>query len=68
MNSDMVKPEKFGHLHIVYHFTVPLKVHAFFLFQKSLSNLNCGQYGLIYIVYLESIDQFLSKAHMGKSD
>ena len=26
MNSDMVKPEKFGHLHLVYHFTVPLSV------------------------------------------
>ena len=26
MNSDMVRPEKFGHLHLVYHFTVPLKV------------------------------------------
>ena len=25
MNSDMVKPEKFGHLRLVYHFTVPLK-------------------------------------------
>ena len=24
MNSDMVKPEKFGHLDLVYHFTVPL--------------------------------------------
>ena len=24
MNSDMVKPEKLGHLHLVYHFTVPL--------------------------------------------
>ena len=24
MNSNMVKPEKFGHLHLVYHFTVPL--------------------------------------------
>ena len=22
----MVKPEKFGHLHLVYHFTVPLRV------------------------------------------
>ena len=28
MNSDMVKPEKFGHLHLVYHFTVPLNVFA----------------------------------------
>ena len=25
MNSDIVKSEKFGHLHLVYHFTVPLK-------------------------------------------
>ena len=24
MNSNMVKPEKFGHLHLVYYFTVPL--------------------------------------------
>ena len=24
MNSDMVKHEKFGHLQLVYHFTVPL--------------------------------------------
>ena len=33
MNSDMVKPEKFGHLHLVYHFTVPL---------RTLSN-NCDE-------------------------
>ena len=25
MNSDMVKPEKLGHLHLVCHFTVPLR-------------------------------------------
>ena len=25
MNPGMVKPEKFGHLHLNYHFTVPLK-------------------------------------------
>ena len=24
MNSNMVTPEKFDHLHLVYHFTVPL--------------------------------------------
>ena len=24
MNSNMVKPEKFGHLHLVYHIAVPL--------------------------------------------
>ena len=26
MNSNMVKPEKFGHFYLVYHFTVPLRV------------------------------------------
>ena len=30
MNSDMVKPEKFGHLHLVYHFTVPSRGHENF--------------------------------------
>ena len=25
----MVKPEKFGHLHLVYHFTVPLSKYVF---------------------------------------
>ena len=27
MNSDMVKPKIFGHLHLVYHFTIPLSDH-----------------------------------------
>ena len=40
----------------------------FFLFQNYLSNLNHRQYALTYIVHLESIDQFLSKAHIGNSD
>ena len=44
------------------------KVHAFFLFQKSLRNLNHGQYGLTYIAHLGNTDQFLSKAHIGNSD
>ena len=30
MNSDMVKPEKFAHLHLVYHFTVPWNVGDLF--------------------------------------
>ena len=25
MNSDMVQPEKFGYLHLAYHFTAPLR-------------------------------------------
>ena len=45
-----------------------LKVHAIFLFQKSLRNLNHRQYGLIYAIHLENIDQFLSKAHIANSD
>ena len=29
MNSNMVKPENFDHLHLVYHFTVPLKTFKY---------------------------------------
>ena len=29
MNSDMVKPEKLGHLHLVYDFTVPLNPECY---------------------------------------
>ena len=28
MNSNIVKPEKFGILHLVYHFTIPLNTSA----------------------------------------
>ena len=38
MNSDMVKPEKFGHLHLVYHFTVPSKTHYFKDFSRTNYN------------------------------
>ena len=31
MNSDMVKPEKFGHFHLVYHFTLPLNRYEYFI-------------------------------------
>ena len=45
MNSNIVKPEKFGHLHLVYHFTVPLNKYfvlilTFTLIQIWASNLN----------------------------
>ena len=30
----MVKPEKFGHVHLVYQFTVTLKLHNSNLFQN----------------------------------
>ena len=39
----------------------------FFPFEKSLRNLNHGQYGLIYILHLGNTDQFLSKAHITNS-
>ena len=40
----------------------------FFLFQKSLRNLNHRQYGLTYIIHLENIDQLLSKTHIANSN
>ena len=39
MNSNMVKPEKFGHLHLVYHFTIPLR----FLKVYPINNLLLAQ-------------------------
>ena len=52
MNSDMVKSEKFGHFHLVYHFTVPIKHRVckkvlFFDLQN----------------YLETTDSSLNKKH-----
>ena len=44
-----------------------IKGSCFFFCFKSL-NFNHRQYGLIYIVHLENIDQFLSKAHIANSD
>ena len=35
MNSNMVKPEKFGHLQLVYHFIVPI-----IFFKKTLDKKN----------------------------
>ena len=42
MNSNIIQPEKFDHLHLVYHFTVPLnyglglkKVHKVNKFNKN---------------------------------
>ena len=32
----MAKPEKFDHLHLVYHFTVPLKINKIILFTKQV--------------------------------
>ena len=36
----MVKPEKFGHLHLVYHFTVPLKGYTSYALKSTISDLN----------------------------
>ena len=37
MNSNMVKPGKFGHLQLVYHFTVPLKLLKNTNYRKKIS-------------------------------
>ena len=34
----MVKPKKFGHLHLVYHFKVPFKTHYFKDFSRTTYN------------------------------
>ena len=36
MKSNMVKPEQFDHLHLLYHLTAPLKI-LFFIWQQELS-------------------------------
>ena len=36
MNSNMVKHEKFGHLHLVYHFTVPLSKKNSFSMRQTI--------------------------------
>ena len=40
MNSNMVKPEKFDQLHLVYHFTVPLKQLLKKTFEPTKENLS----------------------------
>ena len=39
MNSNMVKPEKFDHLHLVYHITVPLNIKDVIFQQLQENNL-----------------------------
>ena len=42
----MVKPEKFGHLHLVYHFTVPLMLsmeYDRYIFLKYLVTMDFDQ-------------------------
>ena len=52
MNSNMVKREKSGHLHLVYHFTIPLMKAAFFwktmLVAIYAKILHCGFIPTIY--------------------
>ena len=39
MNWNMVEPEKFDYLHLVYHFTVPLNSWLILLFTLPASHL-----------------------------
>ena len=43
--KNMVKPEKFGNLHLVYHFTIPLRC----------SNANTGEYPAKLIGFVDLI-------------
>ena len=45
LNSNMVKPEKLDHLHLVYHFTVPLKfIKGCMISQEDQRFLTVGLY------------------------
>ena len=61
MNSNMVKPEECGYLHLVYHFTVPLKNKAAFLTHDQNKSLIKGQYSLTRIVFYNYFDYFCEK-------
>ena len=54
---------KHGGLTVIFLFKdyikISLKAQAFFLFQKSLRNLNHRQYGSTYLVHVENIRKFL---------
>ena len=44
-NSNMIKPEKFDHIHLVYHFTVPLRFSDVF---RGYRKWNIGKYFNIF--------------------
>ena len=49
MNSNMVKPEKFGHPHLVYHFTIPLSIRTVLQFSFTVIEL----LGSVSIIFTE---------------
>ena len=59
MNSNMIKPEKFDHLHLVYYITVPLKNQTARTYNKKSDTwvfpfnniINMFQYYLLYLFY-----------------
>ena len=53
MNSHMVKPEKFGHLYLVYHFRVPLTIKTP---EKGGKHVRCG----VFIFHFEYISFLLT--------
>ena len=52
MNSDMIKPKTFGHLHLVYHFTVPLK--ALEQHWNNLFECNFADLGYVFAYFLRN--------------
>ena len=44
MNSNMAKPEKFGHLHLVYHFTIPLDTFHIIKGRKRITSSGIRKY------------------------
>ena len=63
MNSDMVKLEKFGHLHLVYHFTVPLSANL-----TKWSNRLKQFAGILSLDYLSVFNHFVGLALKGLNE
>ena len=63
MNSDMVKSENFDHPHLVYHFTVPLKVVVLdrWCFAKHLRGLLLMTLqGKMFFIFLSPCTEFFA--------
>ena len=58
MNSNMVKPEKFDHLHLVYHFTVPLNLLSSFEKLESLHKVDNSVINITFLYTRSNIRHF----------
>ena len=63
MNSNMVRLEKFDHLHLVYHFTVPLSVPVLwisFKFYLIFFKMNFYKILIFFYIKIETMDHVIT--------